>query len=187
MGDWSENLGPLRNLAGIWEGGTGDDTAPSDDRGTEKNTYRERMTLEPFKPAENHEQKLTGLRYFTQAWRLGEADPFHDEFGYWIWDAQAKQLMKAIVIPRGMSVLAGGNVEPDAKRFKLSAAYGSKTFGICSNPFLDKEFQTLGFDLEMVFHDDGRFSYEQVTYIQIKGQKEVFEHRDKNTLTRVGK
>lgn len=95
-----ENLGPLKPLVGIWEGETGDDKAPGDDRGTEINKYRERMVLEPFKPVENHEQLLCGLRYFTQAWRIGEPDPFHDEVGYWIWDAKAKQVMKCVVIPR---------------------------------------------------------------------------------------
>ena len=66
------NLGPLRSLVGTWEGKAGDDTAPADDRGTEKNKCRERMVMEPFKPVENHEQMLCGLRYFTQAWRIGE-------------------------------------------------------------------------------------------------------------------
>ena len=177
-----EDLGPLKFLVGVWEGGTGDYTAPGDDRGTEKNRYRERMVLDPFKPVKNHEQILCGLRYFTQAWRLGEPDPFHDEVGYWIWDAKAKQVMKCLVIPRGMSIVAGGEAEENSKSFKLTAELGSKTFGICSNPFLDLEFQTVGFELEMVFNGDGGFSYSQNTKIKMKGQPKIFEHRDKNTL-----
>lgn len=74
-----EKLGPLAPLAGIWEGDKGDDTAPADDRGTEVNKFRERMTFEPFGPVNNHEQELYGLRYRTTAWRLGAEDPFHEE------------------------------------------------------------------------------------------------------------
>jgi len=183
-GKWMENLGPLYPLAGTWEGVTGDDTAPSDDRGTEKNKYRERMILEPLKPVDNHEQHLFGLRYHTQAFRFGEKDPFHDEVGYWLWDPKAKQVIKCITIPRGMALVAGGKAQPKAKRFKLSAKLGSKTFGIASNPFLDREFQTVGFDLEMTI-GNGIFSYNQNTKIKIKGQKKIFAHRDKNSLKKV--
>jgi hypothetical protein len=178
------DLGPLATLVGVWEGDIGDDTAPSDDRGTEKNKYRERTVFEVFGLVENHEQKLHGLRYHTQAIRTGETEPFHDEVGYWIWDAVLEQVFKCITIPRGQTVLAGGHVEPNAKSFKLTAELGSKTFGICSNPFLDREFQTLGFELQMTLNGDS-FTYDQVTRIQIKGQKNIFEHRDKNTLKRV--
>jgi len=38
-------LGPLAGLVGTWEGEKGDDTAPSDDRGTENNKYKERMVF----------------------------------------------------------------------------------------------------------------------------------------------
>ncbi len=178
------DLGPLAPLAGIWEGSTGDDTAPGDDRGTEKNFFRERTIFEAFTPLENHEQKLFGLRYHTQAFRIGESNDFHDEVGYWIWDPAAKQVFKCITIPRGEVILAGGLVETNAKKFKLTAELGSKTFGICSNPFLDKEFQTVGFELQMTLEGDS-FTYDQLTKIQIKGQPKIFEHRDKNTLKRV--
>jgi len=29
------------------------------------------------------------------------------------------------------------------------------------------------------------FSYDQTTFIRIKGQKSIFKHRDKNTLKRI--
>ena len=105
-----KNLGPLAPLVGVWEGAQGDDIAPSDDRGTENNKYRERMVFEPFGPQTNHEQILYGLRYSTTAWRLGEPEPFHEDIGYWIWDVQDKQITKTFVIPRGIAVLAGGTV-----------------------------------------------------------------------------
>ena len=175
----SSDLGPLRRLVSTWEGDEGDDTAPSDDRSTGHNKFRERMVLEPTGLTQNHEQNLYGLRYHTQAWRLDESQPFHDEVGYWIWDAKEKQVMKCVTIPRGEVLIAGGNVEPDAKHFKLTAQLGSPTFGVCSNSFLDREFRTIGFDFEMTFHDDGCFSYDEVTKIRVKDQEKIFEHRDK--------
>ncbi len=180
------NLGPLSTLAGTWEGEKGDDTAPSDERGTETNKFRERMTFTPIGAVNNHEQQLYGLRYATTAWPVGEEDPFHEELGYWLWDAEAKQVLRCFMVPRGVTVIAGGTVEADAKSFQLSAEVGSETYGICSNKFLDKEFKTVRYELKITIHDDDSFSYEEDTQLQIKGQPELFHHIDKNTLKRVG-
>jgi hypothetical protein len=182
-----KNLGPLKPLVGIWEGATGGDTAPGKDRGAAKSAFREKMILETLNPVANHEQKLYGLRYSDQVFRLGETEPFHDEVGYWLWSPEERQVLKCISVPRGMVLMAGGTAEPDAKSFRLYAELGSPTFGICSNPFLDKEFQTVGFSLDMKFNEDGSFSYDQNTLIQIKGQPNRFEHRDKNTLRKVSR
>jgi len=179
-----KNLGPLAPLAGIWEGVKGDDTAPSDNRGTETNKFRERMTFEPMGPVDNHEQKLYGLRYSTTAWRLGEDSPFHEEVGYWLWDAKAKQVLRCFIVPRGVAVIAGGTAKPDAKSFELAADVGSETYGICSNQFLDKEFKTVRYELKVTIHDDQSFSYEEDSQLQVKGKKDLFHHIDKNTLKR---
>ena len=69
-----KNLGPLTPLVGVWEGAEGEDTAPSNDRGTEIKKFRERITFEPLGPVRNHEQVLYGLRYSTTAWPLGKED-----------------------------------------------------------------------------------------------------------------
>src|SRR5581483_3271384 len=177
-----DELGPLKNLAGTFKGNIGDDIAPSDDRGTENNKYHEVIVFTHILPAVNHEQTLYGLRYHQQVFRHGEEFPFHDQVGYWHWDPKAKLVMQSVTIPRGMVALAGGHVESDSKSFKLKAELGSKTFGIASNPFLDKEFQTVGYEIKLTFNGEDSFTYDQVTKIQIKGQPKVFEHRDKNTL-----
>ena len=122
-------LGPLAGLVGVWEGEIGDDTAPSDDRGTEKNRYRERVKFEIMNPVNNHEQTLYGLRYSTMAWRLGEDAAFHEELGYWLWDADRKQVMRCFLVPRGVSLIAGGTVEPGASEFSLAAEVGSCVYG----------------------------------------------------------
>jgi hypothetical protein len=111
------HLGPLAALAGIWEGQKGEDVAPSDDRGAERNQFGERMTFDPMGPVRNHAQTLYGLRYATTVWRIGEADPFHEDLGYWLWDADAKQMLRCFIMPRGVTVIAGGTVEPSAQSF----------------------------------------------------------------------
>ncbi|MCB0366568.1 MAG: FABP family protein [Bdellovibrionaceae bacterium] len=179
-------LGPLARLAGVWEGESGHDTAPSDDRGTEVNHYFEKMTFEPFGPVDNHEQQLFGLRYSTVATRIGETEPFHEETGYWLWDAQAKQVMRCFLVPRGVSVIAGGTVEPTAREFTLTAKLGSPTYGICSNPFLDREFQTVAYILMVKVLDSGELLYEQDTQIKVKGKPDIFHHIDKNALRKTG-
>jgi hypothetical protein len=180
-----EHLGPLAALAGVWEGTKGDDTAPSDDRGTEKNRYRERLVLEPISPVENHEQKLYGLRYATTAWRVGESNAFHEEVGYWLWDPADRQVLRCFMVPRGVAVIAGGTVEPDAMAFTLTAECGSDTYGICSNRFLDREFKTVRYELKITVHSRDSFSYEEDSQLLLKGRSEVFHHVDANTLTRV--
>jgi len=180
------NLCPLAPFAGIWEGTKGIDLAPDDDRvSVERNEFSERVVLEPIGLVENHEQSLYGLRYAKTAWRLGVEDPFHEEVGYWLWDAAARQVMLTFIVPRGVTVLAGGTVEPDATAMKLSAAVGSEVFGICSGPFLDEQFKTVRYDIELTVNDDGSFSYAQNTQLQIKGQSEIFAHTDENTLRKV--
>ena len=180
------DLGPLAPLAGVWEGDKGNDTAPSGERGAKINKYRERIVFEPLGPVRNHEQVLYGLRYVTTAWPLGEKDPFHEELGYWLWDADQRQALRCFMVPRGVTVIAGGAVAPDATNFELTAEVGSETYGICSNKFLDEEFKTVRYDLKLTIHEKGSFSYEEDTQIQIKGQPEIFHHIDKNTLTRTG-
>ncbi|MFQ5444436.1 MAG: heme-binding beta-barrel domain-containing protein [Nitrospinales bacterium] len=180
------HLGPLARLAGVWEGDKGQDTAPSPDRGAETNEFRERMTFEPFGPVKNHEQVLFGLRYTTTAWPLGEDQPFHEELGYWLWDADQKQVMRCFLVPRGVTILAGGRVEPDAESFALTADVGSATYGICSNRFLNEAFKTVRYELKVDLPDAQTLRYEEDTLIQIKGKPDLFHHLDSNTLRRVG-
>lgn len=178
-------LGPLATLVGTWEGNKGEDRAPSPERGVENNKFREVMSFEVINEVDSHEQILNGLRYRTTAWENEATEPFHEEVGYWLWDAQAQQVMKCFLIPRGVSVIAGGTSTETAEEFTLSAELGSPTYGICSNLFLDKEFKTVKFDVTVKYIDHDSFSYDETTLLQIKGQKELFKHTDKNILTRV--
>lgn len=179
------NLGPLAPLVGVWEGDKGDDISLEDDLTVENNKYRERMKFEYIGAVNNHQQSLYGLRYSTMAWRIGAPDPFHEELGYWLWDAKDKQVMRCFMVPRGVTLIAGGTCEPGANIIKMSASVGSSTYGILSNIFLDDLFKTVKFDLTVNIHNRNTISYDEDTQIKIKGQSEIFHHTDKNTLKRI--
>lgn len=178
-------LGPLAPLAGTWEGAKGKDESPDDDRGLGKNDFRERLVLTPTGRIDNHEQVLYGLRYATVAWRLDEQDSFHEENGYWLWDAANKQVMRCFCVPRGITVLAGGTVESDLMEFSIAADLGSHTYGICSNQFLDREFRTVRYELKITVHDADSWSYFEDTQMEMPGRDDLFHHTDANTFRRV--
>jgi len=181
-----KNLGPLARLAGIWEGDKGLDIAPSADRGVMETPFRERAVFEYMGAVDNHEQVLHSLRYSTTAYRIGEEDAFHEELGYWLWDATRREVLRCFVVPRGISLLAGGTAAADDRNFSLAADVGSETFGIVSNPFLDAEFKTVRYELNVNLSEDDVFEYAEDTQLQLKGQPAIFHHRDSNRLTRVG-
>jgi hypothetical protein len=188
------NLGPLRPLAGTWTSDTGADIHPvgpgSDITGTvvgrdEHNVFVERYDLQPTDPQTNGPQLFYGLRYHTHIVRPGEVETFHDQVGYWLWEPTAHTVLLSLAIPRGQVALAAGDAAPDATEFEVSAALGSETYGIVSNPFLDRAFHTVSFRMRVTVHDDGTWSYEQHTQMRIPDREELVDHIDRNTLTRV--
>lgn len=181
-----EKLGPLAALAGTWEGDAGVDEAPAANRGLMTTKYRERAVFAPLGPVDNHEQTLFGLKYSMTAWRLGESEAFHEELGYWMWDARAGHVMRCFLVPRAVTILAGGSAKAGDRKFNLAATVGSPTFGISSNPFLDVEFKTVRYELSVDLSVTDRFQYAENTQIQMKGKSDLFHHRDSNTLKRVG-
>lgn len=185
MNQLLEQLGPLSHLVGIWEGDKGDDIAPADDRGTENNKYRERITFEQAGLVQNHEQNLHSLRYSTRAWRIGEENAFHEELGYWSWEPATSEVLRAFIIPRGIALIAGGKADMNAKTFRMESKCGSTTFGICVNPFLEREFKIVSYECTVKIIDSNTFSYEQDTVMQLPGRKDLFHHTDRNTLKRV--
>ena len=192
--DTLANLGPLRALAGIWNSDEGADVHPvgpgSDITGTvidhdEHNVFVERYELQPIDPQTNGPQLFYGLRYHTHIVQPGEVETFHDQVGYWLWEPAARTVVFSLAIPRGQVVLAAGPAEPDASEFEVSAALGSDTFGIMSNPFLDHAFRTVSFRMRVTVHDDGRWSYEQHTEMRMPDRADLVDHVDRNTLTRI--
>lgn len=182
--DIIKNLGPLAPLAGSWKGESGVDVSRIQSK--EKETkYREETVFAPLGPVNNGPQKLYGLRYSMTAWRLGEDDAFHEEVGYWLWDADNKQVLRCFMVPRGVLINAGGDATGDAKSLHLSAEVGSETYGILSNKFLDETYKTKKYVLDVTFENDQTFSYKEDTQLWIPVNKAIFHHTDQNTLQKV--
>ena len=183
----TDEWGPLGPLAGDWEGEGGLDTAFSHAEGRVLETpYREKLAFKPFGPVANGRQVLYGLDYRTAMWRGSEENPFHTEVGYWLWDAAAGEVVRAFVVPRGITVLAGGTTTADATSFTLSSAVGDPGYGICSNRYLSDNAATLSYRVTVTTHEDGTWSYEEVSMLKMHELDGEFPHSDHNRLHRVG-
>ena len=183
--DTLANLGPLRPMAGVWEGTKGADRHPVAE-GAEENTFVEHYELQPIDRQTNGPQLFYGLRYHTHITKPGEAETFHDQVGYWLYEPAAEAVTFTLGIPRGQVLLAWGPAAPEATEFELTATVGSEVHGILSNPFLDQAFRTLSYRIHVWTHADGTWSYEEEGVLEIPGHQEPFSHVDRNTLTRVG-
>jgi hypothetical protein len=177
------NLGPLRRLAGVWEGRKGIDVNPKGE-GPERREYIERIDMQPIDPQANGPQLFYGLRYHVHIVATDEAGTLHDQVGYWLFEPATGLIMQTVAIPRGQVVLAGGRAEGD--KIVVSARRGETEFGIASTAFLEHAFRTDAFRLEVTFHADGSWSYVSDTTLIVRGQAEPFLHRDRNTLVKVG-
>ncbi|MFT3814836.1 MAG: heme-binding beta-barrel domain-containing protein [Acidovorax sp.] len=182
--DTLANLGPLRRMAGVWEGQRGLDVKPKVD-GPRKQAYVERIELQPIDPVNNGPQVLYGLRYVTLITKPGMVKTYHEQVGYWLWEPATGTVVHTLTIPRGMTAMASGQATADAVSFELAATQGLDTWGICSTPFLLYAFKTVAFHIKVSFNDDGTWSYEEDTVLQIHGQAEPFHHTDKNLLRKV--
>jgi hypothetical protein len=58
-------------------------------------------------------------------------------------------------------------------------------YGILSNPFLERNFRTLSYRMQVTVHPDGTWSYEEEGVLDIPDRDEPFSHIDRNTLRRV--
>jgi len=179
-----DNLGPLRRLAGIWEGRKGVDLNPKAD-GPEQREFIERIELQPIDPATNGPQLFYGLRYHTHIMAPPEDGTFHDQVGYWLWEPATGLLLQTLSIPRGQVAIASGHASPGDNKLVLSAKRGETEYGICSTAFLEYAFRTDSFQLEVVFNDDGSWSYVSDVMLTVRGRTEPFRHRDRNTLAKV--
>lgn len=182
--DTLRNLGPLRGMAGIWEGQRGLDVKPKVD-GEKKQVYVEHMELQPIDPQTNGPQLIYGLRYHTHVVKPDQVKTYHEQVGYWLWEPATNTVIHTLAIPRGVTVMAGGTANRDATEFELTATHGGEHFGICSTPFLDYAFKTVEFRIKVSINSDGTWSYEEDTVLKIRGKDELFHHVDKNTLSKI--
>jgi hypothetical protein len=181
----ADEWGPLGPLVGDWEAEGGLDTAYSHTREEVLGTpYLERVTFKPFGPVDNGRQSLFGLDYKTAMWRDNEANPFHTEVGYWLWDGATGEVLRGFVVPRGITVLAGGTAAADATEFTLSAAPGHPQYSIGENRYLAENASTLSYEVTVTINPDDSWSYDEKTMLKMREMDEPFAHTDHNTLRR---
>ena len=183
--DTLRNLGPLRRLAGQWEGEEGVDINPKED-GPERRAFIEHIRFDPIDPQANGPQLFYGLRYHIRITTREEDITFHEQVGHWLWEPATGLILQSLSIPRGQVALASGHAQPEDDILTLTATRGSTEYGICSTAFLEHAFRTDSYRIELTFDGEDAFSYDIKTMLQVRGQAEPFEHHDRNRLKRVG-
>lgn len=174
-------LGPIAPLAGTWYGAEGVDTHPVAE-GTESEPFVETQTYELLDPQNSGPQLLYGLRYHVAVTKPDELQAFHDQVGYILWEPETETVYMTLAIPRAQVAMASGRARPGDRVIRLHAERGTTGSGICSNPFLEKNFQTKSWDVTFTFNEDGTLTYEEDTVLVIPGVEHEFHHTDRNTL-----
>lgn len=178
------DFGPLAGLLGKWAGTAGFDVSPEPD-GTEENPYGETLSFEPLVEVENAEsQILAAVRYHQVVWRLSNQEVFHDQVGYWMWDAEAGRVMQSLSIPRAVSLHAAGDFDPaaggaDATVLEVRATAGDEHWGILESPFMRAKARTLSYAHKLTLKG-GKLAYEETTELEIYGRR--FSHTDRSIL-----
>ena len=181
------NYGPLAVLVGVWKGDKGVDRAPEPNN-EERNPYYETIVFEAAGDVTNGEQQTyCVVRYHQVVSRKSNDEVFHDQVGYWLWDAADDTLVETFTIPRAVAVVAGGKLAQPASLdqelvFEVAAETGSLEFGIVQAPFMFNKAKTTAFSHTMtVFGDTLRYS--ETTVLDIY-EKKSYDHTDLNTLHR---
>lgn len=178
------DYGPLSGLPGTWQGDKGLDVAPEPD-GAEESPYFETISFEAIGDVTNAEsQVLAAVRYQQIVRRKADGQVFHDQTGYWMWDAGEGVVMQSIAIPRAVCVLAGGRWSAGGGpgvEISVAARLGDPDWGIVQSPFMRDNASTTGFEHTLEL-DGETLSYAETTHLEIYGRS--FEHTDGNVLTR---
>jgi len=175
--------GPLAALAGTWSGDKGLDVAPEED-GTEENPFYESILYEAIGDVTNAgKQTLAVLRYHQIVTRKSDGQVFHNETGYWSYDAATGTVMHSLTIPRGLALLAGGQYQPggDSVVLEVKAKAGDADWGIAQSPFMRDNAKTTAFEHRIEVNGN-EMSYKETTFLEIYGRS--FDHIDSNTLTK---
>jgi len=179
----SIDYGPLSHLVGTWKGDRGLDIAPEEDGTEERNEYYETLTFEEAGDLKNAgRQHLTMLKYHQVVSRKSNNEVFHDEIGYWIWDADAKTVMRSFTIPRAVAVVAGGVYTESGNNevvLEVSAAAEGSEWQIAQSPFMQKNAKTVSFESKFTIKG-GKLTFYEKTVLDIYGK--IFDHTDENEL-----
>ena len=178
------NYGPLAALVGVWKGDKGMDIAPESD-GTEENPYYETFTITEGGDLTNaEEQVISVLHYRRIVTRKADDGVFHDETGYWMWDAKTNVIMHSLNIPRAVSLLAGStlteeNYSNGKLAIEVNAGIDNEDWGIVQSPYMKTKALTKNYK-QVLTVENGKMTYAETTMLDIYGKE--FEHTDKNEL-----
>lgn len=181
------NYGPLTGLIGTWQGESGMDVSPEPE-GSESSPYYETLRIEAAGEVDNAEEQDLAFLYYRQiVTRKSNDEVFHDQTGYWIWDAERQLVMHSFSIPRAVNVLAGGHYggaqDPSGNTLiRVKASCDDPDWGILQSPFMREKAKTLSFEQSLNIGAD-TLHYEQHTLLDIYGRE--FDHSDANTLRRI--
>ena len=137
------DYGPLKELIGLWSDDKGLDIAPEPD-GTEENPYYEAISFPAEGDLENAQsQKLAVVHYRRIVKRKSNNEVFHDETGYWMWDAKERTIIHSLSIPRAVTLLAGAKYEKSSDEdgnsiIEEQASLDDKDWNIVQSPFMKK-------------------------------------------------
>ena len=177
------DYGPLATLIGTWRGDRGMDVAP-DSAGAVKNPYFETLVFDPIGKVTNaSDQVLVGVRYHQCVSLQSTGHPFHDQVGYWLWDASTATIVQSLLIPRAVGLLAAGrwSARPGPVVLEVASAADDAGWGIVQSPFMRDNARTVGFRHRIAV-DGATLTYEQTTIVEIYGKR--CEHTDTNVLAR---
>ena len=135
-------------------------------------------------PPMNGSQSLYGLDYRSAMWREDDSDPFHAEVGYWLWDSATGEILRAVVLGRGISVLAGGFTTADASSFTMSAGADGSPYRIGENSYLVEHASTVLYEITVTLHEDDSWTYAQNSVLSMDTVEGPFAHTDSNRMVR---
>lgn len=177
------DYGPLAALIGTWTGDKGMDVAPAPPPDSEeRNPFYETIVFEPIGDVTNADEQVVVALFYRQIVRRTSNDEvFHDQTGYWMWDAASGTVMQSLTIPRGVCLLAGGTAEAGDTSWEVKAELGHADWPVSQSPFMRDKASTRAFSHHIAVGGD-RLSYKETTLVDIFGS--VFEHTDENELRR---
>jgi hypothetical protein len=118
-------------------------------------------------------------------WRESEENPFHTEVGYWLWDSATDEVMRGFVVPRGITVFAGGTAAADATSFHMRADLGGQNYVIGENKYLAAKASSISYEVTITLNADDTWSYDETTMLVMSEFADPMAHTDRNTLHRV--
>ncbi|MGL6257844.1 heme-binding beta-barrel domain-containing protein [Vibrio sp. WXL103] len=178
------DFGPLADLVGTWKsvdtGGV--DISPGQEGsavgkgGPAVTPFYETLTFEVAADAVNaSDQHLVALYYKQEVFRKEDNTKFHDQRGYFIYDAENQMVYNSFCVPRTTCVTAEG---PAGQQMTLVAPER----GVAESSYMTENAKTTAFTMNIKF-DETTLTYSQSTGLEIYGNQ--FAHTDSSTLIKV--